>query len=90
MRFPTASLNQRFPSGPGVIALGDEPAVIPVLNSVTTPAVVTRPTRLPLAPVNQRLPSGPAAMSVGAEAAVVTNSVTVNSVTTPAGEIRAI
>ena len=60
MRLPVASLNQRLPSGPGVIALGDEPAVIPALNSVTTPAVVIRPMRLPLDSVNQRRPSAPA------------------------------
>src|SRR6266550_3212246 len=56
------SVNHRLPSGPAVMASGVAPAVMPALNSVTTPSGVIRPIRLPLCSVNHRLPSGPAVM----------------------------
>ena len=44
---PVDSVNQRFPSGPFAIPHGLLPGVIPVLYSVTSPAVVILPTRAP-------------------------------------------
>ena len=67
--------------------IGTEPAVIPTLNSVMTPAGVIRPMRLPLDSVNQRLPSGPRVMSKGSAGDV---RPTLNSVTTPSGVMRPI
>ena len=49
----------------------ENPGVTPPVNSVTTPAGVTRPIRPGLATsVNQRLPSGPSAISRGKPLAV--------------------
>lgn len=48
--------NHRFPSAPAVMAPG--PWIDASWNTVTTPAVVIRPTLSPPL-VNQRLPSGP-------------------------------
>jgi len=57
---PRNSVNQRLPSGPGVIQNGMGPTTggVVIGNSVTTPAGVMRP--IPrLISVNQRFPSGP-------------------------------
>ena len=66
---------------------GIAPAVMPALNSVTTPSGVIRPIRLPYRSVNHRLPSGPAVMPAGPAPAVMP---ALNSVTTPSGVIRPI
>src|SRR5512142_562116 len=59
---PSASVNQRAPSGPAVMPAG---ALFGVgtANSVITPAVVIRPILLSLISVNQRAPSGPDAIA---------------------------
>jgi len=56
---PSASVNQRLPSGPAAMLLGllDE---VGSESSVMTPDSVLRPILLPSASVNQMLPSGPA------------------------------
>ena len=66
IRLPSSSANHMLPSGPAVMPSGNAPAVIPALNSVTTPSGVIRPIRLAPGSVNHRLPSGPAAMPTGA------------------------
>jgi hypothetical protein len=58
------SVNQRLPSGPGVMPYGRLPEV-GVEYSVILPTGVIRPTLLTLNSVNQRLPSGPEVMSIG-------------------------
>ena len=68
IRLPPCSVNHRLPSGPAVMPEGFAPAVMPALNSVTTPAGVIRPMRLPPDSVNHRLPSGPAVMPEGRRA----------------------
>ena len=74
--------------GPGRDAVrGAPPAVMPALNSVTTPAVVICPIRLAVCSVNHRLPSGPAAMLLRPALAVMP---ALNSVTVPAVVIRPI
>ncbi len=60
--------------------------MIPVENSVTTPAGVIRPI-LPASSVNQRLPSGPAAIPCGKLPGVIPAEY---SVTVPVGVIRPI
>ena len=101
-------VNQRAPSGPAVISSrvtgvpavpGDDPAgggIAGTANSVTTPAVVIRPTS-PGTPVNQSAPSGPTVteVSVASVPAVPGDdpagggiSGTANSVTTPVVVIR--
>jgi len=87
IRSPPASVNHRLPSGPAVMAEGAAPAVMPALNSVTTPAGVIRPIRSLKYSVNHRFPSGPAVMAKGDAPAVIP---ALNSVTTPAGVIRPI
>ncbi len=61
IRLPRSSVNHRLPSGPAVMKKGSENAVMPVPNSVTTPAGVIFATRLMsklrLRSVNHRLPS---------------------------------
>jgi hypothetical protein len=64
------SVNHRLPSGPAVILKGRAPALMPALNSVTTPSGVILPIRS-LSSVNHRLPSGPAAMNSGPKPAVL-------------------
>src|SRR5262249_31072080 len=59
---PLCSANQRFPSGPAAMPIGQLPAV-GILYSVKTPAVVTFPILFPLHSVNQRLPSAPEVMN---------------------------
>src|SRR5437899_3324916 len=77
------SVNQKFPSGPCVIASG-RVSEAGAKSSVTTPDVVTRPIAVVVASVNQRLPSAPAVMSPGSLLAVGIG----NSVIAPAGVIR--
>src|SRR5262249_39060484 len=79
------SVNQRLPSGPAVIPSGRLLAVMPVANSVTTPAGVIRSIRSLLSSVNQRLPSGPAVIPLGTLSVVIPVA---NSVTAPAGVTR--
>src|SRR5438874_1125491 len=55
---------QIFPSGPRAIARPSA-AVSGIVNSRTSPPVVTRPTRFVPVSGNQRWPSGPTAMSPG-------------------------
>src|SRR5262245_21815634 len=58
----TKSANQRLPSGPEVIAWGEE--IVPGIgNSAITPWGVIRPTFLPSCSVNQMFPSGPFVMA---------------------------
>src|SRR5712692_4429412 len=61
---PTASVNQRSPSGPAVISVGLL-LVVGVGVKVIVPDVVIRPIRADCEPsrVNQRLPSGPVVIS---------------------------
>src|SRR5437868_6593774 len=70
--------NQSAPSGAATMPAGPELAV-GTANSVTAPAVVTRPTLPEVFSVNHKAPSGPAVMSSGPLPVV-----TANSVTTPA------
>src|ERR1035437_898519 len=81
------SANHRLPSGPAVMPRSSPPAVMPALNSVTTPLGVIRPIQLPMSSVNHRLPSGPAVMPRGPAPAVMP---ALNSVTTPPVVIRPI
>jgi hypothetical protein len=104
------SLNQSAPSCPATIEVGvagvpavpaDDPAgggMSGTGNSVTTPAVVMRPTA-PVRPANQSAPSGPTVIAVavarvpavpGAEPAGGGTAGKGNSVTTPAVVIRPI
>ena len=52
------SVNHRFPSAPAATLNGEAPAV-GIVNSVNTPAIVTRPISLPLDSTNHMSPSGP-------------------------------
>ena len=79
------SVNQRAPSGPGVMSVRALLAVGRV-NSVMTPAVVIRPILSLVCSVNQRAPSGPVVIPAGPLSAVGM----VNSVMTPAVVIRPI
>src|SRR5437879_7002664 len=65
IRLPLFSVNQRLLSGPSVMPVGALPALMPMLT-LTTPAVVMRPTRFPAVIVNHKAPSssGPAATLV--------------------------
>ncbi len=95
----TSPVSHRFPSGPVVIVVtwgGYTSERLGVAYSVTTPAVVIRPTS-PGTPVNQRAPSGPDVMSssVAGVAAAPGGAPagggivgTANSVTTPVVLIR--
>src|SRR5258706_3726463 len=58
---PSASVNQRFPSGPTVMNDGLL-ADVGIGNVARTPSVVMRPILLSPGRVNHRLPSGPAAI----------------------------
>ena len=58
------SVNQRFPSGPAAIPVGPLSSV-GISNGVTSPAEVTRTTRLPVRSVNHIAPSGPAVIPKG-------------------------
>src|SRR5438093_12561081 len=60
---PSASVNQRAPSGPAVIPTGE--LLAGIANSVRAPVGVMRPILLPPSPVNQRGPSGPAVILTG-------------------------
>lgn len=61
---PLLSVNQRFPSGPGVMPEGELKGV-GIGNSVKAPEGDTRPMLLALYSVNHRFPSGPAVISCG-------------------------
>ena len=68
IRLGASSVNQRPPSGPGVISAGRLLAEMPepVEKSVILPVDgTTRPKRLARFSTNQTLPSGPAAMPSG-------------------------
>ncbi len=65
IRFPSASANQRLPSGPAVMPVGLLCGLMPAENSVSRPAGVMRPIRFPSRSVNHRLPSGPDVMPTG-------------------------
>src|SRR5580692_11554880 len=79
------SVNQRFPSGPGVMIAGKLDA-LGVGTSATTPAGVIRPTLPVRSSVNQRARSGPATISSGRLEPVGSG----NSVTAPVVVIRPI
>ena len=86
IRSPPNSVNQRAPSGPGVMSTGCESA-FGRLNFVPTPAGVRRLIAFDVVSLNQTLPSGPWMIPVGNS--VATEPVTVNSlVTTPAVVMR--
>ena len=55
------STNQRLPSGPAVMSVGQ--SRFGLVNCVIVPEVVIRPIAFEV--VNQRSPSGPAAMAAG-------------------------
>ena len=50
-----ASVNHKLPSGPAVMELGCELALMPLENSVTVPLGAMRPIRLPLTSAARRL-----------------------------------
>src|SRR5262245_10953502 len=80
------SVNQRPPSDPPVMNCGFPSTTTG--NSVTSPAVVTRPILLVESSVNQSAPSGPTAMATGMPKDG--NGVVSNSVKAPDGVIRPI
>src|SRR5919198_6541699 len=81
-----ASVNQRLPSGPGVIQKGLPFGSIPVENSCPSARVVIRPT-LPTSSANHRLPSGPLAIPRRLLWVLIPEPVD-QSVTLPSGVMR--